>query len=179
MSIKSALLFAALSAASLAFAQQSGIGAVTADKSIVKVGEEVKVTVSAEGDAPAFCGLAIDFGDDDVRQIKIATGESQFPVTAAKTYAKAGLYTVRAFGKKVTTHFPCNGKAEVRVMVEAGTAVGAVCPEGYKLQGKAGKAGDFNCRAGKGAKAPEKAMTCGAGLEYFQSKAALGCRKAK
>jgi hypothetical protein len=171
MTLKSALLLVALSAASSLSPSRA---ASVPLRATVKVGEEVKVTVNAEGDAPTFCGrrrLATT-----TRQIKIATGESQFPVTAAKTYGKAGS---TGAGKKVTTHFPCNGKAEVRVMVEAGAAAGAVCPEGYKPQGKAGKAGDFNCKAGKGAKAPEKAMTCGAGLEYFQSKAALGCRKAK
>lgn len=179
MNPRFAMLLGLLSASSLAFAQQGGgIGAVTASSTTVKPGQEVKVTVSAEGEAPTFCGLAVDFGDDDVRQIKIATGESQFPVTVTKTYTKSGLYTVRAFGKKITTHFPCNGKAEVRVMVEA-AAAGPACPEGYKLQGKAGKAGDYTCKAGKGAKMPDKPMACADGLEAFQSKTAAGCRKAK
>ncbi len=33
--------------------------------------------------------------------------------------------------------------------------------------------------AGKGAKKPEKVLDCKDGLEYFQTKSSLGCRKVK
>ena len=56
---------------------------------------------------------------------------------------------------------------------------GPACPEGYKMNGKVGKKGDFSCTAGKGAKKPEKVMDCADGLEYFQTKTTLGCRKAR
>jgi hypothetical protein len=49
------------------------------------------------------------------------------------------------------------------------------------MSGKAGKAGDFSCKGGKGAVAPAQPLTCGDGLEYFSNDKSkqLGCRKAK
>lgn len=183
MNMKLASLLVGLAAAPFAFGQQDGIGSVKIEPASAKVGQEVKITVNADGESPAFCGMALDFGDGDVRDIKVEKEKGGLPLTESKTYAKPGSYTVKAFGKKVTTHLPCGGKAEAGLTVAAAAApakaAGPACPEGYRMQGKAGKAGDFSCRAGKGAKAPEKAPECAAGLEYFQSKTALGCRKAK
>lgn len=174
----------ALACASSAHAQQSsGIGTITVSPSPAKVGEPVTVTVNADGDAPGFCGLNIEFGDAEGRDLKVGSGDDavKFPVVQTKTYKSPGTFTIVAKGKKVTSHFPCQGKSEAKIVVEAGAAAaaGAACPEGYKLQGKMGKAGDFSCKAGKGAKAPEKVMACKDGLEYFQTKTAVGCRKAK
>lgn len=169
--------------ASGAHAQQSsGIGTITVTPSPARVGEPVTVTINADGDAPGFCGLNIEFGDAEGRDLKVGSGDDavKFPVVQTKTYKSPGTFTIAAKGKKVTSHFPCQGKAEARIVVEAGAAAPAgACPSGYKLQGKVSKAGDFNCKAGKGAKAPEHPLTCADGLAYFQSKTAVGCRKAK
>lgn len=174
---------------SLAFstAHADGISSVTIDPATAKAGQEVKITVTAEGDGTQFCGLRIEFGDGENSDIKIASSEKQFPVTVSKTYAKPGNYTVKARGKTVTTHARCPGSAEATITVAAAAAAaasaaptsGPTCPEGYALQGKPGKAGDFTCKAGKGAKKPEKVMDCGDRLEYFQTKTALGCRQVK
>ncbi len=173
-------------ASTFVFAQQSGIGAVKADPNPARAGQEVKITISAEGEAPAFCGMVVHFDDgSESRQVKIDGKEGKFPVTIAKTFAKAGTYSIKAEGKKITSHFPCVGTATAKLVVEADPAAAkpaaAACPEGFKMQGKAGKAGDFTCKGGKGAAAPAKPMTCAAGLEYFANDKAkqVGCRKAK
>jgi hypothetical protein len=173
-------------ASTFAFAQQSGIGSVKADPNPVRAGQEVKITISAEGEAPAFCGMVVHFDDgSESRQVKIDGKEGKFPVTIAKTFAKAGTYSIKAEGKKITSHFPCVGTATAKLVVEADPAATkpavAACPDGYKMQGKAGKVGDFTCKGGKGAAAPAKPMACAAGLEYFANDKAkqVGCRKAK
>lgn len=176
-------------ASTLAFAQQSGIGAVKVEPNPAKAGQEVKITVSADGEAPQFCGMVVHFDDgSESRQIKIDGKEGKFPVTIAKTYAKAGSYSIKAEGRKITTHFPCVGNATAKLVVEgapapapAAAAPAPVCPEGYKMTGKVGKAGDFTCKGGKGAKAPAQPMACGEGLESFSNDKAkqVGCRKIK
>ena len=184
MQIKSLALAIGISFAGTALAA-GGIGSVKIEPAAAKAGQEIKVTVAAEGEAPGFCGLAIDFGDGDSRDIKIDSGEAKFPVTIAKTYAKAGNYSVKAYGKKITTHFPCAGKAEAALTVAAAApavAAGAAaaptaapaCPTGYALKGAVGKAGDYTCKA-----RPVAPAACATGLEAFAAGDSLGCRKAK
>lgn len=183
MKAKLSLVLCLLS--TLALAQQSGIGSVTVAPNPAQAGQEVKITIAAEGEAPAFCGMVVHFDDgSESRNVKIDGKEGKFPVTIAKTYAKAGSYIIKAEGRKITTHFPCVGSATAKLVVEAApvTAKAApACPEGYKMVGKAGKAGDFSCKGGKGAMAPAKPLACGDGLEYFASDKSkqLGCRKLK
>jgi hypothetical protein len=178
------LLAASIACSGPALAQQSGgIGSVTVSPSPAKVGQPVTITVNAEGDAPKFCGLTIEFGDSEARDLKVGSnqGTVQFPVIQTKTFNRPGTFNIVAKGKKVTTHLPCQGKAETKIVIEgaAPAVAAATCPNGYKLQGKLGKAGDFSCKAGKGAKAPERTLSCKDGLEYFQTKSNLGCRKVK
>lgn len=189
MKIRIAALVATLLASPFAFADQGGIGAVKIEPASAKVGQEVRITVSAEGEAPNYCGLRIEYGDSS-EDFKIDKDNKQFPLTVTHTYAKPGSYVVKARGKTVTTHMRCQGEAQATLAVEGAAdaaptaaasakAGGPGCPEGYGLKGKAGKAGDFTCAAGKGAKKPEKVLDCAEGLEYFQAKVTLGCRKAK
>jgi hypothetical protein len=164
-----------------------GIGAIKLDPNPARAGQEVKVTISAEGEAPAFCGMVVHFDDgSESRNIKIDGKEGKFPVVISKTYAKAGSYSIKAEGKKITTHFPCTGTATAKLVVEAAPgaakpAAAAACPEGYKMIGRMCKAGDFACKGGKKAAAPPQALACGAGLEYFANDKArqVGCRKMK
>lgn len=174
-------LLAVLLSLALGSAHADGIGSITVSPATAKAGQEVRITVTAEGDGTQFCGLRIEFGDGENSDIKISSSEKQFPVTVGKTYAKPGSYLIKARGKTVTTHARCPGSAEATVTVAgaASAAAGPTCPEGYTLQDKAGKAGNFTCTAGKGAKKPEKVMDCGDSLEYFQTKATLGCRQVK
>lgn len=174
----------ALALAAGAQAQEGGISAIKVSPSPAKVGEPVTVVIEAGAGAPSFCGMTVEFGDAEGRDLKVGSGEGayQFPVSQTKVYKRAGTFTLSAKGKKVTTHLPCMGKAEATIVVAAAAkAAGGkpACPAGYGAQGKMGKAGDFTCKAGKGAQKPEKALQCKDGLEYFQTKTTLGCRKAK
>jgi hypothetical protein len=173
----------------LAFAQQGGIGAVTVQPNPARAGGEVKITVSAAGESPGLCGMVVHFDDgSESRNVKIDGKEGKFPVSFSKTYAKPGTYGIKAEGKKITTHFPCTGVATAKLVVEAAPAeakpaapASVMCPDGYKLVGKAGKAGDFTCKGGKSAAAPAKPLVCAEGLVYFANAQAkqIGCRKPK
>lgn len=183
--MKVQLSFVLSLASALAFAQQGSIGSVKVEPNPARAGQEVKITIAADGEAPSFCGMVVHFDDgSESRNVKIDGKENKFPVSIAKTYAKAGSYSIKAEGRKITSHFPCVGAATAKLVVEAAADAGkapAGCPEGYKPLGKKGKAGDFSCKGGKGAAAPAKPMDCGAGLEYFSNEKSkqLGCRKAK
>lgn len=183
--MKSALGFALAFASTLAQAQSGGIGAIKVEPSPARAGQEVKITISAEGEAPTFCGMEVNFGDgSEKRKVKIGSDHHKFPVTIAKTYDKPGTYTIKADGQKITTHLKCLGKTTTQLVVEAPAAAkpaAAACPQGYKMTGKAGKAGDFTCKGGKGATAPAKPLACADGLEYFVNDKSqqLGCRKVK
>lgn len=190
-----ATLLVLASAGSLA--QQGGpLSTLKFDPAMPRAGQEVKITVGTDGEPPALCGLVVHFDDGtESRQFKINGSDNRLPLTFGKVFAKPGSYSIKAEGRKITSHFPCVGVAQQTLTVEAVPAAaapapaaaaataakpaGPACPEGYALKGKAGKAGDFTCSAGKGAKKPEKVMDCGDRLEYFQTKAALGCRKPK
>lgn len=171
--------------ASAAFAQQGALSTLKFDPATPKAGQEVKITVGVDGEPPSFCGLVVHFDDGSESQFKIDGRENKFPLTFGKVFAKAGSYSIKAEGRKVTSHFPCVGTVEQRLTVEAAapsssaSSAGTNCPEGYSLKGKVGKTGDFTCNAGKSAKKPEKILECSDGLEYFQTKTALGCRKVK
>lgn len=190
MKSKSLFSLVLLCASGLALAQQGGIGAIKIEPASVAPGKEVKITITAEGEAPTFCGMVVTYSDgSEARNVKIDSSEQKFPVSFGKSFAKPGTYTVKAEGKKITTHFPCIGKAEATVTVGGGTAAAAApvkaaapsCPEGWKMAGKPGKAGDYSCKGGKGAMAPKDPMPCAAGLEAYSDAKAMkmGCRKAK
>lgn len=167
--------------AGAAFAADGSLSTLKFDPPVAKAGQAVKITVGVDGDSPNFCGLVVHFDDGTESAIKIDGRENKLPLTISKTFAKPGSYSIKAEGRKITTHFPCVGSVEQRLTVEPASGMAASpaanCPEGYKLKGKPGKAGDFTCSAGKGAPKPEKVLDCGNGLEYFQTKTALGCRK--
>lgn len=181
-----------LAVAGPAFAADN-IEGISADPNPVKAGQSVKITVTGDKDPAVYCGLKTGFGDGSDERAVVGEKEP-FPKVSTHTYVKPGSYTIRADGTKVDGRFGCTGKVMATLVVEpapkavatgsadakaAAKAAGPACPEGYKMRGKQGKAGDFTCAAGKGAKKPEKAMACGDRLQYFQTKSTLGCRKAK
>jgi hypothetical protein len=178
-----------LAFAGTAFAADHFTG-ISATPSPAKVGQPVKITVAGDTDPAIYCGLKINFGDGKDQRTVVGEKEGPFPKSATYTYAKPGTYTIRADGVKVDGRFGCTGKVMAQLVVEAApaaapaakgakAAAAPACPEGYKLKAKAGKAGDFTCTAGKGAKKPDKVMDCGDKLEYFQTRTSLGCRKLK
>lgn len=170
---------------SAAFAQQGALSTLTFDPPTPIAGQEVKITVGTDGEPPTFCGMIVRFGDGSESNVKISSSHEQLPLTLGKVYAKSGSYKIKAEGKKVTSHLPCLGSVEQKLVVAAapapaaakGASAAPLCPEGYKLKGNVGKAGDYTCVAGKGAQKPETMMDCADGLEYFQGKSTLGCRK--
>jgi len=168
--------------ATAAFAQQptqSEINGVKIEPATPLTHQVVKVTVTTDSDQQTYCGLRIDFGDGEVREIKMGDNDGKFPITVDKTYAKPGTYVVKTRGTSIKMRGRCQGKAEATVTVAAAASAATPCPADYKLKGKVGKSGDFTCTAKKGAKKPEKMLECKESLEYFQSKTALGCRKVK
>ncbi|MBU0750597.1 MAG: hypothetical protein KJ787_01105 [Gammaproteobacteria bacterium] len=180
--LASALL---LAAAGPAFAADN-IEGIVLEPNPARVGQPVTITVTGDSSAAVYCGLKVGFGDGSDQRLVVGDKEP-FPKVTTHSYAAPGSYTVRADGTKVDGRFGCTGKVKVQLVVEAPPAAampakatkaaGPACPEGYKMKGKAGKKGDFTCAAGKGAKKPEKVMDCADGLEYFQTKSQLGCRK--
>jgi hypothetical protein len=146
----------------------------------------VKITISAEGDAPDI----LRHGGELRRRQRVAQRQDrqrrkQVSRHPFQDLAKAGSYTIKADGQKITTHLKCLGKANAswwsRRRRRSAKPAAAACPEGYKMSGKKGKAGDFTCKGGKGVAAPTKPLACGEGLEYFANDKAqqLGCRKSK
>jgi hypothetical protein len=161
--------------------------AISATPNPAKAGQPVTITVSGDTDSSIYCGMKINFGDGRDERLVVGGADGPFPKSAKYTYARPGTYTIRADGTKVDGRFGCSGKVMAKLVIEGtppsaapGKASGGTaCPEGYKMKGKVGKAGAFTCTAGKGARKPEKIMDCGDKLEYFQTRATLGCRKPK
>lgn len=168
-----------LTTAAFAQATSGEINAVKIEPAAPQTNQVVKVTVTSDGELQPYCGLRIDFGDGEIREIKMGDNDAKFPITVDKTYTKPGTYIVRTRGTTIKMRGRCQGKAEATVTVTAAAGTATPCPADYKLKGKVGKSGDFTCTAGKGAKKPEKVLECKQGLEYFQSKTTLGCRKVK
>lgn len=102
------------------------IDGVSVNPSPSKVGEEVFITLT--GDArQSRCGLSVEFGDGEVRDIKIDAKEGLFPRTLTKTYAKPGAYAIAVTGKSIFRGFnsysPCEGKGMTAVTVASGDSV--------------------------------------------------------
>lgn len=169
-------------AANLAFAESGDIGSVTVEPNPAQVGQAVKITIAAEGEAPSLCGLAVEFGDGTSDKIKINGTDAKFPVTLTRTYAHPGTYVVKAEGKKITTHFRCKGEATTNLVVHAvakKAMAAPSCPPGYTMTGKPSRAGAYRCKAGKDAKVPEAAVECASPLEAYQTKTTVGCHVVK
>lgn len=162
--------------------------AISATPNPAKAGQLVTITVAGDSDPALYCGLKVNFGDGRDQRLVVGEKDGVFPKSVTYTYANPGTYTIRADGTKVDGRFGCSGKIMAKLVIEpkpaaapsarAAAAAGPDCPEGYRMR-KLGKAGDFTCTAGKGAKKPEKVTDCGDKLEYFQTKSTLGCRKLK
>lgn len=192
--MKIARLVPLLAAATVASAfAQDHIQGIAAEPNPAKAGQPVRITVTGDTDPAVYCGLLTGFGDGSDQRSVVGQQEGSFPKVTTHTYAAPGTYTIRADGRKVDGRFGCTGKVKAQLVVEPppaaakpavaepakGAAAVPACPEGYALKGKAGKAGDFTCTAGKDAKKPEKVMDCADGLEYFQTRTTVGCRRLK
>ena len=82
--MKRLLLTAGLALPHLLLFAQAPSG-VSLDRDRLLVGETVTVVVNFEA-ATRWCGLRVDLGDGDVRDVKV----EDFPLTLTKQYASAG-----------------------------------------------------------------------------------------
>jgi hypothetical protein len=180
------LLALILSAPLLALAGNPNIDKITATPSPSKVGEVVTITIEASDAEGGMCGLDVNWGDGNRNPPKKVGGNHKgFPVTLQHTYQKAGTFEIKADGKRADTYLGCTGKAKYMHTVEAaaakaGAPAGSACPEGWGIKGKTAKDGSFTCTPkAKGAKKPEKELTCPSGTSYFYGSKALGCEKSQ
>lgn len=81
---------------------------LSVDSNPVQAEQPVQVAVNF-GAASRWCGLRVDLGDGDVRDIIV----EDFPMTLTKQYAAAGRYVLRAQGRFVArglgSAFACDG----------------------------------------------------------------------
>jgi hypothetical protein len=125
-------------------------------KSAASAGAPVTVTIFS-GDDPALrCGMRLDFGNGDGRDIKI-NEDTKFPVSLDIIYPVAGNYVIKAEGRKITTHFPCIGRAELPIQVSksqsdiaatspAAIGIGASCPQTVAIKNSSGQDIQFGLR---------------------------------
>jgi hypothetical protein len=120
--MKCTIPFAAVSAAVLimsagtAFAVNR-IDSVRIEPASIKAGATVTITVTGDEAQGNNCGFRINYGDGQGLDVKVVD-RGQFPRTFTKAYANPGNYTVSVEGKRVTTHFPCDGRASATLVVE-------------------------------------------------------------
>jgi len=88
-------------------------------------GQPSKLVIHSGADPSKWCGLAMDFGDGEVRELRVKAAPQGFPMAVDKTFNTAGSYNVKVVGKKVTSHWPCVG-AELRLAVQV--AAGSLGP---------------------------------------------------
>ena len=96
--MKRLLLLVGIAWSGLLHAQPAPFG-VSVDRNNVRVQQPVKVLVNY-GSEGLWCGLRIDLGDGDVRDLLL----DGLPLTLTKQYAAAGRYVLRAQG-----HFVARG----------------------------------------------------------------------
>ena len=156
----------------------------------------VKFTLSGSSDDRDNCGFWVDYGDGQNPDTRILSkSDGLLPRVMEHSFNKAGSFTVKVKGQRVKMALGCNGEASavINVVAPAGAAAAAKgapaakavaaapaaasCPDGWMVQAKSvdKKTGAFAC----GPKVPEKKMECGAGLAYYESAGAVGCRKGK
>lgn len=94
----------------LLFAQQ--LLEINLDRERAKVNEPIIVTLEFQAAERVWCGLRVNFGDGDEREL----GVSRNPLVLKKEYTSAGRYRVRAEGmlllRGLKTAIPCFGSEQ-------------------------------------------------------------------
>lgn len=109
----------------LTFAQYSDmvgfqkIASMKVEPSSTTVGQEIRVSVLAEGATASNCGLVISFDDGTHASVKVARDHQTFPVSVTHIYAEPGTYSITAQGRVLTPLAGCAGAATAKVMVKA------------------------------------------------------------
>lgn len=102
---------------------EGGISGIEIQSASVQAGTEATMVIQGD-DQSTYCGLTVDFGDGEIRNVQISEKDGKFPRRITKTYEKAGAYPIIADGKFLATAFPpflpCAGKATAAITVTAG-----------------------------------------------------------
>lgn len=89
------------------------LAGMTVDKEKVAIEEPFKLVVSFTDRGSVYCGLRVNFGDGEVREVRI----DHTPFTLSKKYAAAGRYEIQADGKflprGLMTAIGCLGSAQL------------------------------------------------------------------
>ena len=113
--MKRLLLLCAFELSTVLHAQTVPYG-LSVDSNPVQAEQPVQVAVNF-GAASRWCGLRVDLGDGDVRDIVV----EDFPMTLTKQYATAGRYVLRAQGRFVArglgSAFACDGAPRTLTLV--------------------------------------------------------------
>lgn len=104
----------------------ASINGVSVNSNPVNTGKEVTITVSGDAVTQKRCGLSVELGDGDNREVRIETKEALFTHTLTKVYAKPGAYAILVTGKSIFRGFnsysACEGKAATAVTVASAGA---------------------------------------------------------
>lgn len=113
--MKKLLLLIAIALPGLLHAQSVPYG-LSVDRDRIQTEQPVRVVVNF-GAASRWCGLRVDFGDGDVRDIVV----DDFPLILTKHYASAGRYVLRAQGRFVaqgiSSALGCDGAPRALTLV--------------------------------------------------------------
>lgn len=99
----------------------------------VQAGQPVTLTIRSGANPSQWCGVRVNFGDGETRDIKIDTNNKQFPLLLEKTYKTAGQFDIKAAGARVTTRPPCPGSVSARIQVNAVAVAAAPAPVAQAL----------------------------------------------
>ena len=176
ISIGAALVLAAT------LAQANEITSMYVDPVTARTGEEVTLTINGAGD---YCGLRVGFGDGRDLDVKVDTSAGTFPKVITHIYERPGEYTLWVKGAKVTSHYPCDGSATVRLLVRGADLSGrsatraALCPSGWTLLRDMPQAdGSFACRPlNTNDRPPVRGFTCASGFRYWERPRVFGCKR--
>jgi hypothetical protein len=140
----------------------------------------VRFAVSGSAESRDHCGYFVEYGDGAAGDSRLIENENgRFSRAHERTFSTPGTYNVRASGRNMKTHSPCNGSASTMVTVLAGAVPAAAgrtaptCPEGWMLNEKSvnWRTGAFSCSA-----KPAGELVCGDGLAYYERDGLIGCR---
>lgn len=99
-------------------AQKNRLSGARLESSQLRLGDDGSAVgvLTLQGDANSYCGLRVDYGDGSGDNVKIDLGQN-FPRVLQHRYSKPGSYEIYVRGEKVTTHYPCEGNATLRLEV--------------------------------------------------------------
>ena len=159
------------------------ITSVTVSPTTARVGEEVRITINGDAEAPN-CGIRLQFNDViPTENFSLADQGGAFPLTLTRTFNRAGSFRIEALGRKAgPLVFRCQGEAATTLTVVTGSSTRASqqlghtaeCPPGWEMvSGQRDPRNGFTCAP----KSPATRIECGSGLSYFENDGLIGCKR--